>query len=639
MVSGTNSILRAAPWFPSLRAYNHATAVLLFTLPIALSAPLCIGRSNDGAGWACRREFGGHRVLDLHGTDTAIGQMYGELFRDELKSTYVPMVDGMLDALPVPFRRAFEFHEQHFSGFFSPEMDARAAGVEAAVGLPSGAMRRYAWLSELGSIGPALNVATSGAPQLDGLTGRPTGGCTSFIAQNEQQTVHARNVDFWGMEYWQPNATLVFVEPLDEHGKPDGFRYASVSDLGEIFAGTTGINERGLVITTHLNVSRDVVLLGGKLHLSPVSLLSRAVFGPPNQPQVSVLRVVETVLRRAETVKDAVSLIAEFRTAGAWSFMLSDPGGGRAVVGINARDQTATHGAQVLTNLYPDAAMHQRELIPARGPVEGARLRYERASALVAAHAADMDVSRAAAILRDRYDSASGEVRLASANSVLSPDASQSIVFVTSQGGDPTLWVAFPHANGLTPAPLAPYFSMPFWAGFDPVGCPNGCLGGELRYEPDPLDESATAYARAISRRVDYDDDAGALAILRAIAGDDAGIHLMAAWLAASLDQDSVAADELALASGASKLMSVHHQILAAYLAGSLARRAGNEGMARAHYQSAMSLIERDGGVNADLNALLLPVLESRLRTGRHRRETLPAPDLKFQDVFGLSVD
>ncbi len=80
---------------------------MLPVLPLVFAAPICTGTPGGVSGWACRREFGGHRVLDLHGTDSAIGQMYGSLLREELTAAYVPMVDSMLDELPEPFRAAF----------------------------------------------------------------------------------------------------------------------------------------------------------------------------------------------------------------------------------------------------------------------------------------------------------------------------------------------------------------------------------------------------------------------------------------------------------------------------------------------------------------------------------------------------
>lgn len=610
----------------------------LAMLRLAEAEPACIGTVREPAGWGCRREIGGHHVLDLHGTDAAIGRMYATLLRDEMSASYLPMVEGMLADLPSAFRWALARHETHFPDFFSPEMDARALGVEEALHLKAGTLRHYAWLSELGSVGPALKVATSGMLQLDGLTGRPTGGCTSFVAEGGGSTFHARNVDFWGMSYWQQHAAIVFVEPLDERGAPDGFRYLQVSDLGEIFAGITGVNEKGLVLTTHLHVTRDVTLLNGDLHLSSPELLWRAVFGPRKQAPVAVLRVVETVLRRAADVPQAIAMMREFRTAGAWSFILSDPAGGRAVVGMNSRDMAVTPGATVMTNLYLDPAMHAREMVPARGPVEGARLRYERASALVKPRAGNMDVTTAVDILRDRFDLATGDERAASPNSVLSPDATQSVVIVTRPGEDPVLWAAVPHGDGVTPAPLAPYFSIPFSAGFAGSTCSDDCLSESIPYIPDPLDAAATAYAHAMSKLLDHHDPLAAVAILRAIPGDDPGIHLMAAWLAASAADLTIAASELDLARRSSRPMSTHHHILAAFLGGTLARAQGDEALALTEFAAALALATEDPGPNADLNALLVPAIKSRLNPRGRALDAISAPDLKFQDVFGTPV-
>lgn len=618
----------------TLRAVREEPLIFPLLGALAFAAPTCTGAPGDPAGWGCRREFAGHVVLDLHGDDAAIGRTYGELLATELTDAYLPMMRQMIGDVPAPFWSALMAHDAHLPGFFSPEMGERAAALEAKLGLPAGEVRRYAWLSELGSIGPAVQVATSGIVQIDGVTGKPIGGCTSFIGQGPGGTLHARNVDFWGMGFWQKYATIVFVEPLTPRGEPDGYRYAQVSDVGEVFAGTTGINEPGLVVTTHLHLARDVTLVDGRLHRSALGLLLHARFGPKDQPQVSVLRVVETLLRRAASVRDAVWLLAGLRTAGAWSFVLSDRSGDSAVVGMNSRHVAVTGGATLQTNFYPDAGMRSRELIPARGPVEGAQLRYARARALIDAE--PLTVPRAIAILRDRLDLATGYDRFASPNSVLSPDATQSIVFETPKVGPSTLWIATPHPDGLTPSALADLVAVPFDAGFDASRCPDGCVRQSLPYTPGPMDAAVTTYAAAIHQLVDEHDPAAALLLLRSIPGDDPGVHLVAAWLAASLGDFTAANAELALTRASTRPLSHHHQALAAFLEGTLAREAGDEPAATRAFTAALALVEGPDPLPGGLDRLLLPAIRARLAHPNARRPLLPAPDLKFQDVFGL---
>jgi penicillin V acylase-like amidase (Ntn superfamily) len=184
-------------------------------------------------------------------------------------------------------------------------------------------MAQNFWYSELSSAGPALQLAT-----------RPTAGCTTAVGRNGDETVHARNVDFWGMGFWQKYATIMAIDPRDALGNKDGYRYIQVSDIGELFAGTTGINEQGLSITTHLRISRDVAPLYGKSTLSPLSLLTRTGFSPAHR-EVSVYRVVETILRRADRVETALELVAPLQTVGAWTFIISDPQGETAVIDID----------------------------------------------------------------------------------------------------------------------------------------------------------------------------------------------------------------------------------------------------------------------------------------------------------------
>ncbi len=597
--------------------------VAAFFAHSAAAEPVACEGTVAGVGpYGCVREIAGHAVLNLRGTDAQIGALYGRLQANELRGAYVPMMEGMYGELPASFERLWRGYLRRFPRFLDEPMKARALGLEGALGLPAGTIARYAWFSELGTVGPAMMLVTGGT----------IGGCTSFVAKDGDATVHARNVDEWGMGYWQPHASVVFVDPRTASGGRDGHRYAQVSELGQLWAGTTGVNERGLVVTTHMHVSRDVAPLDGALTLSPMGLFARVSLSP-KRSEVGVYRIVETMLRRAGSVAEAGLVARSMRPIGSWSFIVSDPSGARAVIDATPRDVRVHMGESVATNTYVDEDMRDRELVPSRGPVEGARLRLQRATALVAAHPNDMGVDDAIAILRDRYDVATGSVRAVSPNTVASPDATQSVVIRTRRDAPPQLWLAVPHADGYFPSPFADFVHVDFEAGFDAERCPAGCASSDIsRYGGDlRLDTALAGWVDAMRLQRDVHDPSGARAALRGV--DDPAALLMAAWLGASLGdlagakRDLVGVDVRALPQA--------QRLIFGLLRGDLARAAKNEPAAVLAYRDTLGSIEADAGPNADLNAPMAALLRSRLAHPT-RPVRFPEPDLKFQDVLGL---
>lgn len=605
---------------------------MILALLVAPAFAECIGDAgNSAAGWGCRREVAGHHLLDLHGTDARIGEIYGRLLQPELDDAYVPMMEDMYGVLPGAFRSAWRRYRGRFPDLLDADMEARAAGLERALSLSPGTVARYAWFSELSSVGPSLRVALAPAtmPRL------PEGGCTTLVGRDGARTVQARNVDYWGMGFWQKHATIVAVDPRDASGGSDGLRYLQVADVGEVFAGLTGVNERGLVVTTHVRVTRDVAPLEGRVALRPLGLWWRMQVSR-RRPEVSVYRIVETVLRRAANVEEALDLAAPLRAVGAWTFIVSDPTGDRAVIDVDARNVKAQRGVSVTTNLALDAGMAAREFRPSRGPVEGALLRRARAQALLDEGGGQLTVERAVSILRDRFDLATGSIRPASANTIASTDTTQSVVFVTDPAAPPMLWVAEPHADGYFPAPFAPFHGLGFEAAFDAARCPDGCVAGTIPYVGDPaLDAPLAHYVRAMADMLDHADVPGALAELRAAAASDPASGLMAAWLAASEGELAAASRELDGVLGRRAQLSPYHRILAALLQGEIAREDGREGDARAAWRDALAEARAE---DTPLNAPIVAILASRLAPGRHRATDLPAPDLKFQDVMGLTT-
>lgn len=433
------------------------------------------------------------------------------------------------------------------------------------------------------------------------------------------------------MGAWQRYATLLFVEPLTETGRPDGYKYAQVGTVGEVFAGSSGINEKGLAVTSHLHVTEDTALVFGRPRMKSTTLLWEGLTGRHPRGGTAVYVLFESLLRDAASVEEGIALLETHAPVGAWSFVLADPTGARAVVGRSYSDFHVARGQSVNTNFYLDAAMHARELHPARGPLEGARLRYARAEALLGD--GDLTVAQATELLRDRLDTAVGVERAVSANTILSPDTSQSVVLVSDPGGDHVLWLADPHADGFTPAPLASFASFGFKEGF----APGHRVRDELPWTDDPaMAAVADPYLTAMHQATDLRDRTGAAATLRAIETDDPGVRLVSAWAWAATGDLDVSASELSRVD--LERASLHHRALAGWLRGELAARGGDETGAVEAWREARGLLTDHAHPDCPLmDAPLSAVLDDRI-AGGWKKSDLEFPDLKFQDVIALRL-
>lgn len=583
---------------------------------VSAQQPSCVA---VGGGWGCAEQLSGYTILDLHGTDTQIGHAYGALLRGPLRDAAVEANESVYASLPPLFRRIFLRSQARHPDYLDDACEARLAGVDAGAGLAPGTMRRYAWLADLSAIGPALQVVTTGAHRPEA---PPAEGCTSLVDHAGGVTVHARNLDLWGMGFWQPHASLLFVDPRDEAGAPDGHRYAHVGTLGEVLAGTSGLNEAGLVVTSHLHLSRDVTLVHGRQRLSLLSLLAEGVLGRRPLPGTSIYTLFERTLRRAATVDQAWSLLEDARTVGAYSLVISDPGGDAAVIGLTQRGSSRT-SARIQTNRYPDDALRSREMLPARGPFEGSDLRLARARQLLDG---GLDVPRAIAALRDRHDLATGTQRAASPNTIASTDTSQSVVFVTRPDGAHRLWLSVPHDDGYTPAPFAPFVALSFPDGFSPG---RRIVGTQPAPPPSPLDAQLGAYVDAMRLQLDVGDPQAAAERLRRMGTSDPAWPLMAAWLAAS--QGDLAQARRDLAQVERSGLDAHRRALAAWLDGELLAASGQRSEAVAAWRVGLQPDD-----DAPLAALLRAVLHDRIASGGRAARRLPAPDLKYQDVLAL---
>ena len=201
-----------------------------------------------------------------------------------------PIVSGVKEVL----LRVLEHHRP-------AELRARTRAALTALGRPSD-FGRYLGVMDLfqNIIGTAGRLAVGpfarGARLAALAAAQPA--CSSAVvwgdASRDGVLRHARNFDFPGIGVWDAAPSLVLCTP--ERGQ----RYGFVTARGADAAVVTVFNEAGLVITTHTRFHREVSFRG-----------------------TGIVDLVHELIRRAETIDDALKIARERRAASTWGLAVS----------------------------------------------------------------------------------------------------------------------------------------------------------------------------------------------------------------------------------------------------------------------------------------------------------------------------
>ncbi|MBA2662119.1 MAG: hypothetical protein H0U74_07460 [Bradymonadaceae bacterium] len=146
---------------------------------------------------------------------------------------------------------------------------------------------------------------TLGSKRALGLGAPPLCGCTSAIVvpPGSETTLHGRNFDYFGIDYWDQYATVVFYHP------DDGIDYVSVTTAGFIGGGVTAMNAAGLTLAVHQHFVDRFDLDG-----VPVGLAG------------------DEVMRRAHSIEEAVSILRDYPPIAGWTYVMSEGDTGRAAI-------------------------------------------------------------------------------------------------------------------------------------------------------------------------------------------------------------------------------------------------------------------------------------------------------------------
>ncbi len=153
--------------------------------------------------------------------------------------------------------------------------------------------------------------------------------------------VHGRNFDFPGTGIWERWPVVVFCNP------DDGLRYGFTTTRGADVPGVTCFNEAGLTLTAHTRFHRDVTMAG-----------------------LSIIDLGHEIIRRAQTLEDAVAIAREQRIASTWGVVVSSATEKRAVViettaaGVETTWPNPDECFLASTNRYHHPALQLDEVTP-----------------------------------------------------------------------------------------------------------------------------------------------------------------------------------------------------------------------------------------------------------------------------------
>ncbi len=427
-------------------------------------------------------------ITHLRGTEEEMGRQHGELLRE---------LGGWEPALEfykiLPQRMIFGRAQQPVRGVGNVVVSAmlrelqrnrpkvlrrRSRAFMKAVGMP-GKTKRYLGVMDVLQNIVNLTGRWSLGPFHRDFAVRMPPACSTVVvwgdASADGNLLHGRNFDFPGIGVWDRAPEVVFCTP------DEGLRYGFVTTRGADTPGVTGFNEAGIAVTLHTRFHRELSVSGAM-----------------------VLDIGHDIVRRAETLDDAVRIVKERRVASTWGLAVSSARERKAIAietngaGVCVVQPEADH--ITVANRYHHPEMQDGQLAMTPCWAYHSDSREQRLQELVA-----QARERGGMTARD-VQAALGDDALAQATTV------QSIVI---DADNETIWVS----DGVCPASLGPWASIT-WSWDESVGAQTIQTPVERRTDTPAGYEH---YIEATRIDAETHDDAAALAALeRAIDEDPA---------------------------------------------------------------------------------------------------------------------
>ena len=235
--------------------------------------------------------------------------------------------------------------------------------------------------------------------------------CSSFSAYGEKtadgKRIFGRNLDYIGLGVFDKATAVYLIKPAK------GYKFIGIGPKGLPNPGISGMNEHGLVLSTH-------------------SVFTKKYNVSKSAPVLSINRLV---LEKAKTIEEAFEIYRKNPVFTGWMIHLSDrhpqthqPRS--AVIELNSEGNSivwAENNYMVLSNHYLSDMQRKREAYT----YEGVRIhnedRYKRLKQMV--EETDIDLKRSVEILRDSYSPYSSSPVEFSPSSIMVPNQVNSIVF------------------------------------------------------------------------------------------------------------------------------------------------------------------------------------------------------------------
>lgn len=297
-------------------------------------------------------------VMHLRGTQAEMGHQHGALLREhgghEAVLDYYPR---MLEVLMGPahggppavvLRPILSALARRLERERPAELRERARAFFSALGY-AGHHARHLFVMDLlqNVVGVAGRWAKLG-PSRRLLAGAAVPACSSVAvwggASAGGALRHARNFDFPGAGLWDRWPAVAFCTP------ERGLRYGFATTRGADTPGVSGWNEAGITVTCHTRFHLDVAFSGA-----------------------GIVDLTHDIVRRAESLADALAIARERRVASTWGIIVSSARERSAVVlevTASAVEPVRPRPGEdflLQTNRYACGALAAREVAPSVG--------------------------------------------------------------------------------------------------------------------------------------------------------------------------------------------------------------------------------------------------------------------------------
>ena len=428
----------------------------------------------------------------VKGSQAEMGDQHGRMVREaggyeEILEYYPQMIENVMagdggPALRTVVHLALQASLRLLERHRPPAYRERALAFAEALGYPPSLTRFLCMMDAFQNIvGLASHLGIGASRRIAALAARPA--CSTLIvwgrASADGQVRQARNFDLFGAGLWDRHPAVVFCTPQE------GLRYGFVTARGVDLPGVTVFNEAGLSMTTHTCFHRHVRFDGA-----------------------GIVDLGHEIIRRAESLDDAVRIIRERPVASPWALSISSArehcGLVAEITGRNVEVIRPAAGRDFLaqTNRFRSPILLKDQVAPAPGFVAHADGRLAALDEAAAASQGRGGLGRddLMALLGSHHEPEIGEER--AGGGVLGQCGSvQSVVIEPEQS-------CIHVSVGPAPTGKGPYVGVPWtWdepAGFHEVACDTASISGapdeasRSRFSDGPAHQGFEAYLDAI---------------------------------------------------------------------------------------------------------------------------------------------